>query len=567
MNEHDYLAHLHERWARAWPAGTPREPQYPLGQRPLSAYLREWARRDPQRPALHFYGRTLSFGELDSLSDRCAALLAELGVKPGERVAVFMPNCPQMHIAFYGILKLGAVHAPVSPLSKALELGYQLKDSGAHVVICADQLLPIVEQVRDECGLRAVIATNVGEMRGAQTGDAAPVPLPDVVLATKCMSGNAIDLLGALAAVNQPAPAYEPQLDDIAALNYTGGTTGLPKGCIHTHGDMLYTCASFMPVALRAGRDAVFLNFLPEFWIAGENAGLLFPVFAGAALVLLARWDPLAWMRAVQHYRVSHCGMLVDSVAEVLDHPRVREFDYASLRQVGAISFIKKLTRDYRQRWRELTGCTLYEFSYGMTETHTCDTFTLGMQSDDADLRTQPTFVGLPVPGTEFKICDFATGALLPPGREGELCVRSPSLFKGYWQREQASAEALRNGWLHTGDLAAFTEEGFIRYLGRRKEMLKVNGMSVFPSELEALLGQHPAILGSAVIGRPDAVRGQQPVAFVVLKPGSGANADELAAWCRASMAVYKVPEIRVIDALPMTATGKVRKQELDTLL
>ncbi|WP_321905731.1 AMP-binding protein [Paraburkholderia tropica] len=563
MNEREYLDDLHRKWAHAWPADAPREPQYPLGQRPLTAYLREWARRAPQRPAVHFYGRTLSYGELDRLSDRCAALLASLGVQRGDRVAVFMPNCPQMHVAFYGILKLGAVHAPVSPLSKALELGYQLKDSGARVVICADQLLSVVDQVRDECALREVIATGVGEMRGAQSA----VPLPDIVLAPKLTSARAIDFLPALDAANGPVPDDEPQLDDIAALNYTGGTTGLPKGCIHTHGDMLYTCASFTPVALHADEHTVFLNFLPEFWIAGENAGLLFPVFAGAALVLLARWDALAWMRAVQHYRVTHCGMLVDSVADVLDQPNVRDFDYGSLRRVGAISFIKKLTPDYRRRWRELTGCTLYEFAYGMTETHTCDTFTLGLQDDDRDLRAQPTFVGLPVPGTEFKVCDFASGALLPPGGEGELCVRSPSLFKGYWQREAASADALHDGWLHTGDLATITEEGFIRYLGRRKEMLKVNGMSVFPSELEALLGQHPAIAGSAVIGKADAARGQQPVAFVVLKPGSEASGDELAAWCRASMAVYKVPEIRVIDALPMTATGKVRKQELDKLL
>lgn len=563
MNEREYLDDLHRKWAHAWPADAPREPQYPLGQRPLTAYLREWARRAPQRPAVHFYGRTLSYGELNRLSDRCAALLASLGVQRGDRVAVFMPNCPQMHVAFYGILKLGAVHAPVSPLSKALELGYQLKDSGARVVICADQLLSVVDQVRDECTLREVIATGVGEMRGAQSA----VPLPDIVLAPKLTSARAIDFLPALEAANGPVPDDEPQLDDIAALNYTGGTTGLPKGCIHTHGDMLYTCASFTPVALHADEHTVFLNFLPEFWIAGENAGLLFPVFAGAALVLLARWDALAWMRAVQHYRVTHCGMLVDSVADVLDQPNVRDFDYGSLQRVGAISFIKKLTPDYRRRWRELTGCTLYEFAYGMTETHTCDTFTLGLQDDDRDLRAQPTFVGLPVPGTEFKVCDFASGALLPPGGEGELCVRSPSLFKGYWQREAASADALHDGWLHTGDLATITEEGFIRYLGRRKEMLKVNGMSVFPSELEALLGQHPAIAGSAVIGKADAARGQQPVAFVVLKPGSEASGDELAAWCRASMAVYKVPEIRVIDALPMTATGKVRKQELDKLL
>ncbi|MEK6298842.1 MAG: AMP-binding protein, partial [Paraburkholderia tropica] len=200
MNEREYLDDLHRKWAHAWPADAPREPQYPLGQRPLTAYLREWARRAPQRPAVHFYGRTLSYGELNRLSDRCAALLASLGVQRGDRVAVFMPNCPQMHVAFYGILKLGAVHAPVSPLSKALELGYQLKDSGARVVICADQLLSVVDQVRDECTLREVIATGVGEMRGAQSA----VPLPDIVLAPKLTSARAIDFLPALDAANGP---------------------------------------------------------------------------------------------------------------------------------------------------------------------------------------------------------------------------------------------------------------------------------------------------------------------------------------------------------------------------
>ena len=327
---------------------------------------------------------------------------------------------------------------------------------------------------------------------------------------------------------------------------------------------MLYTCASFLPVALDLQRDSVMLNFLPEFWIAGENAGLLFPIFSGGRLVLLARWDATAFMSAVQHYRVTHCGLLVDSAAEVLDHPQVADYDLRSLRRTGSISFIKKLTRDYRARWRELTGCTLFEFSFGMTETHTCDTFTYGMQEDDFDLTSAPTFVGLPVPGTEFKVCDFNTGELLPLGSEGELCVRTPSLLHGYWQRPEESAAVLKDGWLHTGDLGQITEQGFIRYLGRRKEMLKVNGMSVFPSELEAMLGQHPALLASAVIGRSDASSGQRPVAFVVLKPGSGENADSLLAWCKEAMASYKVPEIRVVESLPMTATGKVKKNELE---
>lgn len=563
MHQDAYLEHLAALQAAAWPAGTPREPHYPHGRQPLSEYLRAWARLQPQAVALDFYGTRLSYAELDAQSDRCAALLRELGVGVGDRVAVFMPNCPQLHIAFYAILKCGAVYAPVSPLSKALELSYQLEDSGARIILCFDQLLPVVRAVREQCALEQVLATSLAELCPSEPS----LPLPDLLLAAKVEGDDFLDFYPALAACTAPVPNHRPQLEDIAALNYTGGTTGLPKGCLHSHGDMLYTCASFLPVALQLRPDSVLLNFLPEFWIAGENAGLLFPVFSGCQLVLLARWDALAFMTAVEHYRVSHCGLLVDSAAEVLDHPRVGDFDFSSLKKTGSISFIKKLTPEYRRRWRELTGTSLFEFSFGMTESHTCDTFTAGLQDDDFDLKSAPTFVGLPVPGTEFKVCDFASGELLPLGQEGELCLRSPSLLKGYWNRPQASAEALRDGWLHTGDLGQISEQGFIRYLGRRKEMLKVNGMSVFPSELEALLGQHPAILASAVLGRPDPARGQLPVAFVVLKPGSTETTDSLQAWCREAMAVYKVPQIRLLDSLPLTATGKVKKNELENLL
>jgi fatty-acyl-CoA synthase/long-chain acyl-CoA synthetase len=563
MNEARYLQALHRLQAAAWPAGTPREPHYPHGQQPLGEYLRSWARLKPEAPALDFYGHSLAWAELDRLADRCAALLAELGVRPGERVAVFLPNCPQLHVAFYGILRAGAVYVPVSPLSKALELGYQLNDSGAETLLCFDQLLPIVRQVRGETPLRRLLATSLSELCPATPS----LPPPDMLLAPKLAVDDFIDFLPALEACRGPVPQHQARLDEVAALNYTGGTTGLPKGCVHTHGDMLYTCASYLSVANRLEQDSVLLNFLPEFWIAGENGGLLFPVFAGCRLVLLARWDAEAFMAAVQRYRVSHCTLLVDSAAEVLEHPRVGEYDFSSLRVSGAISFIKKLTPSYRRRWRELTGTTLVETSFGMTETHTCDTFIVGFQQDDFDLNSAPTFVGLPVPGTDFKVCDFETGELLPLGAEGELCIRSPSLLKGYWNRPEASAEALRDGWLHTGDLGQITEQGFIRYLGRRKEMIKVNGMSVFPSELEALLGQHPAVLASAVLARPDARRGQQPVAFVVLKPGAGESAESLLAWCREAMAVYKVPEVRVVASLPMTATGKIKKNELEPLL
>jgi len=563
MDEATYLAQLQQRWAQAWPADVPRTAQYPLGERPLTEYLRHWAMVQPDHPALHFYGHSLTYRELDQLSDRCAALLRSLGVAAGDRVAVLLPNCPQMHIAFLGILKCGAVHAPVSPLSQHLELAHQLGDCGATVLIGLDQLLPLVQQVRDRTALHTLIATSLSELRPARP----TLPVPDLLKAPKRPVADALDFYPALAACQAAVPEHPVQLDDIAALNYTGGTTGLPKGCIHTHRDMLYTCASFVPTALGCDRHAVSLNFLPQFWIAGENAGLLFPLYSGCSLVLLARWEPLAFMAAVAHYRVTHTGMLVDNLAEVLDHPQAGDHDLGSLQRVGAISFIKKLTLDYRRRWHALTGCTLFEFSFGMTETHTCDTFTYGLQADDLDLREAPTFVGLPVPGTQFKVCDFDSGALLPLGSTGELCVRSPALFKGYWQRPDASAQALRDGWLHTGDLGQISAQGFIRYLGRRREMLKVNGMSVFPSELEALLGQHPAVLTSAVLGRAHAERGQEPVAFIVLKPGSEETADSLVQWCLGAMARYKVPLVRLVEDLPMTATGKVKKQELEALL
>ncbi|MCG3163650.1 MAG: Long-chain-fatty-acid--CoA ligase [Acidobacteria bacterium] len=204
-----------------------------------------------------------------------------------------------------------------------------------------------------------------------------------------------------------------------------------------------------------------------------------------------------------------------------------------------------------------------------MTETHTVDTFTIGMQDDDFDLKSKPIFVGLPMPGTEFKILDFETRQLKPLGEEGEIVVRSPSLLKSYWNKPEATAEAFGAGWFHTGDIGMIDEQGYLHFLGRRKEMLKVKGMSVFPAEIEAILGQHPSVVGSGVIGVEDAERGQSPVAFVRIRPEDRERLTEaeLTEWCRRNMAAYKVPRIRFVEELPMTATGKVKKEELGRLL
>ncbi|PZO03518.1 MAG: acyl-CoA synthetase [Hyphomicrobiales bacterium] len=564
IDQTTYFDRLRQLQSAAWPAGIPREPHYPLGEVAISEHLREWARRQPNKPACIFYGREISYRELDNLSDRFAALLHEHGARPGDRVAVFLPNCPQFMVAFFGILKLGAVHVPVNPLFREAELAYELNDTDARLILCLDSLMPLLRQVRDQTPIETVFVTSLAEMLPAVPS----LPVPKALLQPRVDCDDAIDLLPTLARVTKPAPAVQPDLDAIAALNYTGGTTGMPKGCIHTQRDMLYTAGTSLAASFALTPDDVVVNFVPIFWIAGEDTGLLFPMVAGATVVLMARWDAVGFMTAVARYKASFAYLLVDNAVEVLEHPQASGFDLSSLRKVRVSSFVKKLNPDFRARWRALTGADMIEAAWGMTETHTMDTFTIGMQQGDFDLLSQPVFVGLPVPGTDFKICDFDSGALMPLGETGEICVCTPSLFKGYWKRPDATAEAIRGGFLHTGDIGVIDEEGYLHFLGRRKEMLKVKGMSVFPAEIEAMLGQHPAIAGSGVIGREDTERGQVPVAFIALaEDAAGLDEAALTAWCRERMAAYKVPEIRLVQALPMTATGKVKKEELRALL
>lgn len=568
QDEAAYLDHLQALYRKAWPKDANTAPHYPHGEVPLTDYLRAWAKQRPDTPAVIHYGHVTTYAELDAASDRFAGLLAAEGVRPGDRVAVFLPNMPQYHTVFFGILKAGAVHVPVSPMSRAFELAHELNDTGAVLLVALDELMPVVREVQasgDARALRQVYVTGFADLLPA----APTLPVPESLCAPRIACPDAKELMPALAAMPATPPAHRPQLDDIAALNYTGGTTGLPKGCIHTQRDMLYTAASNFGIALERCDDTVFLSFFPQFWIAGENLGIIFPVFCGAPLVLLSRWDPVAVMAAVQQYKVTCMAMPVDGAVEMMDRHDFKDYDLSSLRQVRVVSFVKKLNLDYRRRWQQLTGGILAEAAWGMTETHTSDTYTTGFQDGDYDLHAQPVFVGLPVPGTQFKICDFETGALKPLGEDGEIRVRTPSLLKGYWNRPEATAEAIVDGWLRTGDIGLIDADGFLHFLGRRKEMLKVKGMSVFPPEIEAVLGQHPAVLGSGVIGRTDAQRGEVPVAFVLLKPEADAATavQSLTDWCASRMAAYKLPEIRLVHSLPMTATGKVKKQDLATLL
>lgn len=543
-----------------WPPEVPREVRYPAGTDGIVEYLRHWAAERPDHPAILFYGRTVTYAELDALSDRFGGWLLEHGAAAGDRIGVHLPNCPQFTIAMLGILKIGAVHVPVNPLFREHELRHELTDAGVTILLTETSFVALVESVRADIPLLQVATTALSDMLVDEPPVSPPFPPP-------AADGHTSDWHEIVAAT--PAPVRRSDPDALAALNYTGGTTGLPKRCEHTQRHMLYTAATAtIGLGSQIGeREMRALVFLPIFWIAGEDLGILVPIVNGGTSILLTRWDAGAVLDLVPRYAATDMVGTVDNYLELLGHSDFTGARMGSLHSALTVSFVTKLSPEIRERWRGTAGQTLREASFGMTETHTVDTFTLGFQANDADLHSEPVFCGLPVPGTDILVVDERYRPV-PIGQEGEILVRSPSVLTGYYGRPEATAATLVNGWLRTGDVGRIDSRGALHYLARTKEMIKTNGMSVFPAEVESLLLLHPDVASAAVVPRLDAKKGQVAVAFVTLVPGAGIGADPagesaLRAWSAGNMAAYKVPDVTILDELPMTATGKVRKGEL----
>lgn len=545
MSEEDDASVLRRIWREQWPPGLQERPPYHFGDGSLVAYLRGWATSRPDHLALIHESTTLSFRELDDLSDRVAGWLAAALPGPGARVGIMLGNGPEYMVAFYAVLKAQAIVVPINPGFKQDELDHELRDSQPSVLVARAAAREALAAVPAVAEITSIIVVG-GEASDDSGGE---VPWAEVIASAPLDNRKT------------------PDPDAVAVLNYTGGTTGLPKGCAHTHRNMTYTAASAAYAQGIDRPDDVSLVYIPVFWIAGETFGLLLPVFTGSTVVLVTRWSAQAVLEDIGTHGVTAMLGTVDNYVELLDHPEVADYDLSTLRAPLAMSFVTKLSKSVRDRWMAAAGphSVLREAGFGMTETHAVDTFTRGFQEGDEDIETRPVFCGVPVPGTEIKIVEPDSGQRLPVGREGELAIRSPSLMAGYWQRPVETAAVLRDGWMYTGDIAQLDERGWMHLLGRRKELIKVNGMSVYPAELELLLDRHPAILGSGVVGAPCPERGEKPVAFVLLREDADpdTNAEALCLWCQERISRYKVPEIRLVDSLPLTASGKVIRGEL----
>ena len=528
-------------------------------QRPLHEQLRRNARQTPDRVAYLWYGQPITWAELDAASDAFAARLQALGVQHGEPVALFMNNCPQYLMAHYGIQKIGAICCPCGPLNKEHELAYQLSDLQARVIVAADLLLPVIDKVRAQTALAHVFVVRYGDWLPDMPTIDVPAELQALRAAAAPVPAGCEDFLALVRAGGTPAPV-RIAMDDVALMTYTSGSTGLPKGAMLTYENARFKTAAAADCNA-ARSDDVLLAVAPLYHIAGMVMGVNLPVHTGATAVLLYRFDPLGVAQALERYRVSWWYSIAPMNSALMRLPGARAMDWSALRINPVTSFGIAFTEQLAQQWQRFTPrCAAFEAGYGLSETHTID---VCMPPEAIRWGAH----GKPVAGNRIRIIDPDTGAPLPVGTAGEITIHGPGNFKGYWNRPEATAQTLRNGWVHTGDMGRIDADGYLTFIGRFKEMIKVSGYSVFPEEVETLLIRHPAVAQAAVIGVPDEHKGEVVRAFIVLRAGQEPDAAELLAWARDNMAPYKVPrELRFIDALPSTGAGKVLRRLLRDL-
>lgn len=541
---------------RPHPEGVPYSVNYP--EIPLHAFLENAARKYPSRDALIFYGSRTPYPRLWDQARRLAAALRSLGVHKGDRVALMLPNIPQFVIAYYGTLAAGGVVVAVNPLNPAEEVERELRETDAETLIILDRFLG---KMPAEAPRNIVVAEAEAYL---------PRPLR---LLSRLKRRRARPPEGALRferlIKGAPLEAAEPvdARRDLAVIQYTGGTTGPPKGVMLTHFNLVANALQTFFWLRGWGYSAkpqpagwpVAVCAVPFFHIYGMTVALNEAIHFGSTLVLVPDPQPEAIMRAIHRYSATHFPAIPRMIRGIVDHPRRDRYDLTSLTSVvtGGAAIDPALV----ERFVELTGAHFYQ-GYGLTEagpvTH-CTPI-------DGDPR--PRSVGLPLPDTEAKIVDLRTGEVeLPPGEEGELLVRGPQIMAGYWRNPEATARALRGGWLHTGDVARIDEDGYLHIVDRKEERIISAGHTVWPSQVEQVLESHPAVESAAALGVPDPLRCATDIrAVVALSPGWDRSEAERALMelCRERLEPYQVPSrIVVVDSLPRTPLGKVDRRAL----
>ncbi len=546
-------------WYRVWPGSVPKKIDYP--EVPIAEILRQTAMKYPDRTAVHFHGMSLSYREIDSAADRFAASLQRAGVKPRDRVSLLLANTPHFIISFYGVMRAGGIVVQTSPLYTPRELEDQYNDSGVETAVCLDLFWHNLAKVRRSTGVRRVVICDVAEFlpapkrwlyplkkrRDLRRAGHWPVSIPQEPWVYRYP-----DLV---AHAGQAGPV-NIDIDDVAVLQYTGGTTGIPKGAMLTHRNLV--ASSHQASKWSISKTGYLKGVLPVplFHIYGLNTMLASVVVGGTGILEPNPRDTTHLLELVKENDPNFFFGVSTLYVALLNNPKIAGTNMKGLEK--SISGGAPIPQEVRSKWEALTGGRVYT-PYGMSE---AALVTFNPTTEDGRFSEG---VGIPVSDTDVRIVDMETGTKdLPVGEAGEIIVKGPQVMKGYWNKPKETSDTLRNGWLFTGDIGKMDENGIIYIVERKKDMIDASGFKVYPQEVEEVLYSHPAVMEASVIGVPDAYRGETVKAYLVKKPGSPVVEEDIVKFCKERLAPYKVPKIvEFIDVMPMSIVGKVLRREL----
>jgi long-chain acyl-CoA synthetase len=492
----------------------------------LATNLTTTAAQHPDQDALRINGQGITYQQLHGMAAKLAGSLRENGIEPGDRVAIILPNVPAFPVVFWAVLLAGGTVVPMNPLLKSGEIDYFFTDSGAKMAFVWPDFVEEATKGAQSNGTKVIECGPLGPVEGALS-EGTPITEP-----------------------------VERADDDTAVILYTSGTTGRPKGAELTHSNINLNAQRSATVIQEMTSEDVVMGCLPLFHVFGLTVGLNAATVVGASLALIPRFDPAAAIEVIEKERVTIMQGVPTMYAAILNHPQSAGMDASSLRTCASGGSAMPL--EVMKAFEEKFGCMILE-GYGLSETSPVASFNM------PDRERKPGTIGVAIPGCEMRCVDLE-GNEVPAGDVGEIAIRGDNVMKGYWNKPEATAEAIPDGWFRTGDLATMDDEGYFTIVDRKKDMILRGGMNVYPREVEEVLYEHPDVLEVAVVGVPHPELGEQVGAAVALRDGSTTTPDDLIEFTKARIAAYKYPRsVWIVSELPKGPTGKILKREIHT--
>lgn len=544
-------------WLKSYPQEIPHELDFP--QIPVQQFLTEAYEETPSKIAIHFMGKELTYKELYESALKFANYLRSLGVEKGDRVAVMLPNCPQAVIAYYGTLYAGGIVVQTNPLYTERELQYQMADSGAKVILVMDILYPRAMKILKETKLENVIVTGIKDYLPFPKNLVYPfIQKKQYGFSVKVEHSGMNHLFTEIMRAEQALKIDMPFdfENDLALLQYTGGTTGFPKGVMLTHKNLIANtmmCDAWMYRCVK-GEERI-LGILPFFHVYGMTTVLILSIMQKSTMILLPKFDAEQALKTIDKQKPTLFPGAPTMYIGLLNHPDLAKYDLSSVK--ACLSGSAPLPLEVQDNFEAITGGKLVE-GYGLTETSpvTHSNFIWENRVNGS--------IGVPWPNTDAVVLRSGDTEILPPGEVGEIAIKGPQVMKGYWNRKEDTAMAFADGWFLTGDLGYMDENGYFYVVDRKKDMIIAGGFNIYPREVEEVLYEHEAIQECVVAGIPDPYRGETVKAYIVLKEGMSVTDKELNAFCRENLAAYKVPRFYEFRAeLPKTAVGKILRRTL----